>query len=301
MIGLDKQPKGCAIMRISFHTDAFISAAFSFQKCVEWAERNDVHYIECGMLDGPSWIVGLGYFPHLPMHEDPLLTKTFMDRRGVRFSQIDAAYPLSGKDGPYVGVPYVLKALPWAKLAGCPDIATTDGLHRPEGLSDQEALESMKRSYGAILEVAEVYGININIEIHGYFTTQPDMIEKMLAFGGERLGLNFDTGNSFISGQDPVEFCRRFLPRIHHMHIKDVSESLARASRGGETGIALSHCAIGDGVNADNIVEILGMLRDFGYTGALSMETEGGGGPLIEKSLSWLRGTLQKLGIPEEK
>jgi sugar phosphate isomerase/epimerase len=288
-------------MKIGFHTDAFISAAIGFSKCVEWAQRNDVHYIECGMLDGPSWIVGLGYFPHVPMHEDPLMLKTFMDKKGVKFSQIDAAYPLSGKDGPYVGVPYILKSLPWAKLAGCPNIATTDGLHRPEGLTDEEALESMKRSYGAILEVAEVYGININIEIHGYFTTKPDMIERMLTFGGPRLGLNFDTGNSFISGQDPVEFCRRFLPRIHHVHIKDVSESLARASRGGETGIALSHCAIGDGVNAENIVEILKMLRDFGYTGALSMETEGGGGPLIEKSLHWLRSKLVELGIPEEK
>jgi hypothetical protein len=31
------------------------------------------------------------------------------------------------------------------------------------------------------------------------------------------------------------------------------------------------------------------------------METEGGGGPLIEKSLVWLRGAMQKLGISEEK
>jgi len=31
------------------------------------------------------------------------------------------------------------------------------------------------------------------------------------------------------------------------------------------------------------------------------METEGDGGPLIEKSLHWLRGKLAELGIPEEK
>jgi sugar phosphate isomerase/epimerase len=225
-----------------------------------------------------------------------------MRRYGVSFSQVDAAYPLSGKDGPTYGVPYVLKTIPWAKLAGCPSIATTDGLHRPEGLSDAEALEAMKRSYGLIVETAEAYGIDITIEIHGYFTTRPDMVEKMLDFTrSERLGLNFDTGNSFIAGNDPVAFCRRFLKRVKHVHVKDVSRSLAEAARGKDTGIGISHAAIGDGVNADNIRAILAMLRDDGYAGTLSLECEGQGGPLIERSLGWLRKTLGELKIPEHR
>ncbi len=289
-------------MKISFHTDAFNSHAFSFQKCVDWAQANEVSYIECGVLDGVSWIHGLGYFPHVALHEDPLALRERMAAKGVAFSQIDAAYPLSGKDGPVLGVPYVLNSIPWAKLAGCPNIATTDGLYKPEGLTDAQALESMKRSYGQILERAERYGININIEIHGYFTTKQDMIEKMLDFADSaHFGLNFDTGNSYIAGNDPVEFCKRFIRRINHVHIKDVSESLAKASRGEETGIGISHCAIGDGVNAENIVGVLTLLRDAGYSGALSMETEGAGGPLIEKSLKWLRQTLLSLGIEEMK
>jgi len=215
---------------------------------------------------------------------------------------VDAAYPLSGRDGSYLGVPYILKTLPWARVAGCPNIATTDGLLKPEGLTDDEAMELMKQSYGVIVEAAEVYGININIEIHGYFTTRPEMVARMLDFAGSRcFGLNFDTGNSFIAGQDPVEFCRRFIKRINHVHIKDVSESLAEAARGKDTGIAVSHCAIGDGVNAGNIRKVLALLRDSGYRGVLSMECEGQGGPLIEKSLGWLRNALKELGIPEEK
>ena len=43
------------------------------------------------------------------------------------------------------------------------------------------------------------------------------------------------------------------------------------------------------------------MLRDTGYTGVLSMECEGQGGPLIERSLGWMRRTLQELGIPEQE
>lgn len=290
-------------MKIGFHTDAFNTSFRNFEACLQWAHANDVHFIECGLIDGVSWIHGLGYQPHVALYEDPLMLKNKMaEKYGVRFSQVDAAFPLSGKDGPGYGVPYVLKTLPWAKLAGCPCIATTDGLHRPEGLSDDEAMDMMKRSYEQILTVAEAYQIYINIEVHGYFTTKPDMLEKMLAFcDSPWIGLNMDTGNSFIAGQDPVAFMKRFITKIRHVHVKDVSESLAAMIRGNATGIALSHCAIGDGVNADNIKACLVLLRDAGYTGTLSMECEGAGGSMIEQSLAWMRRTLAELNIPEEK
>lgn len=289
-------------MKIGFHTDAFNSAVFSFEKALQWAQKNDVHYIEPGIIDGVSWIHGLGYFPHISLSEDPLKTKLKLQEYGVRFSQIDSAFPLSGNEGFYNGVPYVLKSIPWAKLAGCENIATTDGLKKPLGFSEDEALELMKRAYRIIVETAELYEININIEVHGYFTTNPDLLDKMLNFvQSDRLGLNLDTGNSFIAGQDPVAFCGRFIHKIKHVHIKDVSKDLADAMRGKDTGIGISHSAIGDGVNADNIKTIIAMLRDYGYNGTLSMECEGMGGPLIERSLRWLRKTLEELGIEEEK
>jgi len=289
-------------LKIGFHTDAFNSAVFSFEKALNWAQEHNVHFIECGVLEGVSWIHGLGYFPHVSLSEDPMWTRKKMEQYSVGFSQIDAAYPLSGRDGLYYGVQYVLKTLPWAKIVDCPNIATTDGLNIPEGLSENTALELMKYAYGTIVEKAELYDITINIEVHGYFTTKPEFLEKMLDFAqSDRLGLNFDTGNTFIAGQDPVAFCRHFIKRVKHVHIKDVSESLAYALRGKETGIGISYSAIGEGVNADNIKEVLKILRDSGYNGVLSIECEGQGGPLIEKSLHWLRNTLQKLNIPEEK
>ena len=288
-------------MKIGFHTDAFNSSYWNFEKCLEWAQNNDVHCIECGLIDGVSWIHGLGYQPHVALYEDPLLLRRKMENYGVRFSQVDAAFPLSGKDGPWYGVPYVLKTIPWAKHAGCERIATTDGLHKPEGLGDDEAMELMKRSYGQIVETAEAYEITINIEVHGYFTTNPDFLGKMLDFvDSPYLQLNLDTGNSFIAGQDPVQFARRFKDRVSHVHVKDVSRSLAEAVRGNQTGIAVSHCSIGQGVNADNIRTVLGILHENGFDGVLSMECEGAGGPMIEESLRWLRATLDELGIPHE-
>ena len=288
-------------MKIGFHTDAFNSSYWSFEKCLQWAQKNKVHYIECGLIDGVSWIHGLGYQPHVALYEDPALLRRKMEKYGVRFSQVDAAYPLSGKDGPLRGVPYVMKSIAWAAQAGCPSVITTDGLHAPEGLSDAEALDLMKREYEQIIEVAEAHKIIVNIEPHGYFTTKPQMMEKMLAFvDSPWLRMNLDTGNTYIAGQDPVAFLKRFIKKVTHVHVKDVSESLAKASRGGMTGIAVSACAIGDGVNADNIRKCLLMLKDAGFNGVLSMECEGAGGPMIEKSLKWLRETSE-IGIPIEE
>jgi sugar phosphate isomerase/epimerase len=171
-----------------------------------------------------------------------------MDSYGVHFSQVDAAFPLSGQDGPLRGVPYVMKSIAWAAAAGCPCVDTTDGLHQPDGLSDRESLALMKRSYLQILKVAEAHQIVVNIEPHGYFTTNPDTMAEMQSFSDSPfLRLNMDTGNTFIAGRDPVAFLQRFRTKLTHVHLKDVSESLANAVRGGQTGIAVSHCALGQG------------------------------------------------------
>jgi sugar phosphate isomerase/epimerase len=98
-----------------------------------------------------------------------------------------------------------------------------------------------------------------------------------------------------IAGQDPVAFLQRFRKHVSHVHIKDVSPTLAAAARGELTGIAVSHCAIGDGANAENIRRCIELLAEDGYDGVLSMECEGAGGPMIEKSLDWLRGVMERM------
>ncbi|MCL2117212.1 MAG: sugar phosphate isomerase/epimerase [Planctomycetaceae bacterium] len=288
-------------MQISFHTDAFCSAFWTFEKCLEWAQKNHVHFIECGLIDGVSWMHGLGYLPHLSTVDDPLLLRCQMDKYDCHLSQIDAAFPLSDRRGQIYGVQYVLNAIRYAKLAGCPRVCTTDGLFKPEGLEDDEAMALMKESYKQIIGVAEQYEIDITIEIHGYFTNNIERLDQMLNFvDSPRLRLNLDTGNSFIAGGNPIDFANRFAKKVSHVHVKDVSKELAEASRGNDTGIAMSHSAIGDGVNADNIRETLAILHKAGFDGPISMECEGQGGPLIERSLAWIRKTLGELGIAAE-
>src|SRR5512134_442003 len=92
------------MFRIGFHTDAFNSSYWSFEQCLEWAQRNGVRFIECGAIDGVSWIHGLGYQPHVALWEDPVLLRKKMDGYGVAFSQVDAAFPLSVPEGATLGV-----------------------------------------------------------------------------------------------------------------------------------------------------------------------------------------------------
>jgi inosose dehydratase len=110
-----------------------------------------------------------------------------------------------------------------------------------------------------------------------------------------------DTGNTFIAGPDPVKFLKCFRKRVSHVHVKDVSASLATTLRGKDTGIAVSHCSLGGGVNAASLRKCLTMLRDSSYEGVLSIACEGAGGPMIEKSLAWLRQTLKELRIQETR
>ncbi len=278
------------MLEIGFHTDAFNSSFWNFEQCLQWAQRNDVPYIECGTIDGVSWLHGLGYHPHVALWEDPYELRDKMAGYGVKFSQVDAAYPISLPNATYIGVPYIINTMRWAYLAGCKHIDTTDHMFKPEGQTDEQALEMMKRIYGEILETAARYDLIVNIEPHGYYTTKPDFMARMLDFyDTPYLRMNMDTGNTFIAGQDPVAFLQQFKDRVSHVHIKDVSESLAAASRGELTGIAVSHTVIGEGVNVDNIRQCVDILVDIGYDGVVSIECEGQGGPMIEASLVWVR------------
>jgi len=278
------------MIEIGFHTDAFNSSFWSFEKCLEWAQNNDVHYIECGTIDGVSWLHGLGYQPHVSLTEDPYTLREKMESYDVKFSQLDAAFPVSLPEGASLGLIYILNSIRWAKLVGCTHIDTTDHMFKPEGLTDTQTLEMMKGIYSDVIEVAQRYEMIINIEPHGYYTTKPEFMEQMLNFvESPYLRMNMDTGNTFIAGQDPVAFLNKFKDKVSHFHVKDVSESLAASLRGGLTGIAVSNTAIGDGVNVDNIKKCFDILVDIKYDGVVSIECEGQGGPMIEKSLAFVR------------
>ena len=104
------------------------------------------------------------------------------------------------------------------------------------------------------------------------------------------LGINFDTGNTFIAGRDPVEFLKAFADRVTHVHYKDAHPSLAAAKRGELHGIASSAIAVGEGVNSENIKRCITPLKNRGWDGVFSIETEGEQN--VIKSYNWLKSII---------
>jgi len=284
------------MISIGFHTDAFNTSNWNFEQCLKWAQQHDLRFVECAAIDGVYMLHSLGYWPHVALYEDPVLLRKKMDGYGLQLSEIDAAFPMSIPEGATLGVEYVLHTIRWAKMAGCPRVDTTDSKDRPEGMTDREVLDHLKRVYGMILPIAEAHGIIVNVEPHGYCTTRPELMAEILGFyDSPCFGMNMDTGNTFIAGQDPVKYLEQFRSRVNHIHIKDVSHELAAAMKGQLTGIALSSSAIGDGVNADNIRQCVELLVKTGFDGTMSLECDAQGGPLLERSLAWTRQLLSDL------
>jgi len=277
------------MIKLGMHVDNWRHLDTNYEVPCRVAKEQGLEYVEFGTIDGDYFIEALGYSPHIPLHSDPLKLKSYLDSMGLRVSQLDAAYPMSCPEGLYRGIGYTLRAIQFAHALGCPCVDTTDGGRKPEGYSDEEVIALMRQYYRVVLDWAERYHIIINVEPHGPYTTNPETMERILGFyHSPYLRMNFDTGNTFIAGQDPVEFLRRFRDKVSHVHIKDVSSELAEAVRGGTTGIACSVVAIGEGVNAENIAGCIEVLKEMDWDGVLSIECEAAPGK-IEQSIEWLR------------
>jgi len=277
------------MLKLGMHVDNWRHFDVTYEVPCQFAKDHDMEYIEFGTIDGDYFVQALGYNPHITLHSDPLKLKQYLDSMGLKVSQLDAAYPMSCPEGQYRGIGYTIRTIQFAKALGCPCVDTTDGGRKPEGYTDDEVMALMKQYYRVVLEWAESHDIIINVEPHGPYTTNPDTMEQILNFfDSPYLRMNLDTGNTFIAGQDPVEFLRRFRDKVSHCHIKDVSEELAKAVRGGLTGIPTSVVSIGEGVNAENIAGCIEILKEANWDGVLSIESEAAPGK-IEQSLEWLR------------
>lgn len=57
-------------------------------------------------------------------------------------------------------------------------------------------------------------------------------IDRLMALTDpERVYLLFDTGHLYLSDEDPLEVLKKYLPRIKHVHLKDVREHVKREAK----------------------------------------------------------------------
>ncbi len=264
------------MIEIGLHTDNWRTLSGSFEMAAESAVRHGIEHIEFAVIHGQYFIQAMGYDPSISLQANPRALKRYCDERGLKISQIDGSYPMMGPDGSSFGVQYVQQSIRFAAEIGCPMVDTVDGAFEIPGCDKEEVFRITCDNYRQVLPWAEDYGVIINVEPHGPYTTDAEFMERLYEhFDSEYLRFNFDTGNSFIAGLDPLEYLKRFRKYLSHAHIKDVSEELAAALRGEETGIACSNVPLGGGVNADNIAKCIQFLKETDWDGVISIECYG--------------------------
>ncbi|MBU4270512.1 MAG: sugar phosphate isomerase/epimerase [Planctomycetes bacterium] len=280
------------MIELGIHTDNWRPLSGNFRTAAETAVKYGIKHLEFAAIHGQYFIQAMGYEPGISLQSNPRALRRYCDQKGLQISQIDGSYPLMGPDGSTFGVQYVQQSIRFAAELGCPMVDTVDGAFEIEGLDKDEVFRITCDNYRQCLPWAEDYGVIINVEPHGPYTTDGDFMERLFTyFDSEYLRFNFDTGNSFISGLDPLEYLKRFRKYLSHAHVKDVSPALAAAVRGEETGIACSEVPIGGGVNAENINKCIAYLRQTDWSGVISIECYGADDN-IRKSVEFLRDIL---------
>lgn len=278
------------MIELGLHTDNWRPLSGSFQMAAETAVKYGLKHIEFAVIHGQYFIQAMGYEPGISLQSNPRALRRYCEQKGLMVSQIDGSYPLMGPDGSTFGVQYVQQSIRFAAELGCPMVDTVDGALEIEGFTKDEVFAITCANYRQCLSWAEDYGVIINVEPHGPYTTDAEFMQKLFShFESEYLRFNFDTGNTFISGKDPLEYLKIFRKYLSHAHIKDVSKELADAVRGEETGIACSMVPIGGGVNAENIKKCMEYLKKSDWSGVVSIECYGTD-ENIRKSAEFLRG-----------
>ena len=272
------------MIELGMHANNWRALGGNFRTAAEATVRFGLSHIELSAIQTQHYVQALGYEPSVSLQSNPRALKRYLDDLGLAASQLDASFPMMGPDGSTFGVQYVQQAIRFAAELGCPMVDTADGESKPDGYSDEEVFRITCQNYRQCLCWAEDYSVIINVEPHGPYTTDGEFLQRLFShFESEYLRLNFDTGNTLLGGQDPLQYLKRFLKYVSHCHIKDVA-----AAPGEEPNMAIGNVPIGGGVNAENIQKCIDYLRQTDWSGVMSIESYGSDENL-RKSIDFLR------------
>jgi len=264
------------MIQLGLHLDNYRPLSTGFEAALDKAAASGLKHIEFCAIHGQNFIQALGYDPGVSLQSNPREIRRLVEKRGLEVSQIDGSYPMMGPNGSAFGVQYVQQTIRFAAELDCPMVDTVDGAFETPGMSRKEVFRVTCDNYRQCLSWAEDYNITINVEPHGPYTNDIEFMQKLFQhFESEHLRLNFDTGNTFIAGHDPLEYAKALRKYLTHCHIKDVSAELAAAARGEETGIGSSIVPVGGGVNAENIKRCMEFLQQTKWDGVVSIECHG--------------------------
>jgi len=185
-----------------------------------------------------------GYFHSVSMWDDPLRIKQACEKAGVRPSALSAHCPLGR---PEISVDYLRQAVRFAAECGAPCVNTDEG-PKADFTTEEEDFLLFKYTLTQVARSAEPRGILIGIEPHQQYSRTPDGLDRIQGLvASPVLGINFDLGNAYLAGEDPIAWLERVRDRLVHIHAKDISVAQSDAERGKVTGTPVG-CACGEGV-----------------------------------------------------
>jgi len=216
----------------------------SFEWGVEKAAELGYEYVEPMVHWGRELLSEAGYFHSVSMLDDPWRIARACEKAGIKLSSLSAHCPLCK---PEISVEYLKQAVRFAAECGAPVVNTDEG-PKPAWTTVEEDHLLMRYVLMEAAAVAERRSILIGLEPHQQYSKTPAGLERIYRLGGSpAIGINFDTGNSYLAGEDPVAWLRCVLPNLVHLHAKDISVQQSDSERGKVTGTPVG-CACGDGV-----------------------------------------------------
>ena len=216
----------------------------NFEWAVNKAAELGYEYVEPMVHWGRELLSEAGYFHSVSMLDDPYRLSRACKAAGVKLSGLSSHTPLCK---PEIGTEYLKQAIRFAAECGAPVVNTDEG-PKPAWTTVEEDHTLMRYVLAEAAAVAEPRGILIGIEPHQQYSKTPAGLERICSLvDSPAIGVNFDTGNSYLSGQDPVKWLKAVSSKLVHLHAKDISVQQSAAERGKVTGTPVG-CACGEGV-----------------------------------------------------
>ncbi|TWT68482.1 sugar phosphate isomerase/epimerase family protein [Crateriforma conspicua] len=202
---------------------------------------------------GGSMLGTAGFSPTVSLDDNPFEVKRLFEKYDIVPSTVCAHAGLLEPSNPGIfGTSEIIKAIQFAAAIGIKDVVTTDMDPRSDwakSLSHAEQVFVVAEKLYTPLKMAGDYGVRVLLEPHGPVTDSIQGLQDVMDRLGnpDALGINLDTGNSWLGGADPVAMAKTFQDKIYHVHWKDL-EAQWEPKRGEMFGCGFSTIALGDGV-----------------------------------------------------
>ncbi len=250
---------------------------------IDYADLTDNH-------SGASLGVEYGFNASMSLDTHPAFIRDMAKSNGLTLTSVCAHANLLDPASPErYGTNNIIKAIRLANLLGIKQVITTEGDPKTDfghNLTREQQLFSVAEKLHEPIRWAKELGIELLLEPHGVLTDSVSGMTDLLDVLGNEdcVGVNLDTGNSWLGGGDPLEFVKVFGKRIKHVHWKDMGEEWVE-KRGTIYGCGMGSIPLGSGVIG--IKAIVDALNDAGFDGPTTLEVAGKDNVL--KSTAFLR------------